>query len=111
MTRKKSDEYFHALPEKLNCAQAILKGFQVEFKISDSEIEVYRAWGGGRAEGGVCGALFAADRLLHQIKKESIAVEFNKEAGGILCAEIKSNKFSCAECVRIADELIDKQLI
>jgi hypothetical protein len=108
MSRIKSDQYFHILPENLNCAQAVLKGFQKEFNIADSEIEEYRAWGGGRVEGGMCGALFAAERLLGQIGKESVIQEFQKKAGSTLCKEIKANKFSCPECVRIADELVEK---
>jgi hypothetical protein len=69
MYNKSSQHYFHALPENLNCAQAILKGFQKEFNISDQEIEEFRAWGGGRTKGGMCGALFAAERLFYQAEK------------------------------------------
>ena len=64
MSRNKSLSYFHIPPESLNCAQAILKGFQQEFGITDQEIEEFRNNGGGRAEGGICGALFAAEKLL-----------------------------------------------
>jgi len=110
MTPIKSEDYFHSLPENLNCAQAILKGFQKEFDITDQEIEEYRAWGGGRAEGGMCGALFAAERLLRQIGKKSVVEEFNKKAGGLLCSEIKEKQFTCTKYVRIADELVKKNL-
>jgi len=110
MERKKSDSYFHVLPEKLNCAQSIQKGFQKEFNISEEEIEDYRAWGGGRAEGGVCGAVFAADRLLRQISKGSVAEEFKQVTGSLLCTDIKEKKFTCAELVRLADELVEKNL-
>jgi len=110
MTPIKSEDYFHSLPENLNCAQAILKGFQKEFDITDQEIEEYRAWGGGRAERGMCGALFAAERLLRQIGKESVVEEFNKKAGGVLCSDIKEKQFTCAEYVCIADELVQKNL-
>lgn len=103
-----SDQYFHTLPENLNCAQAVLKGFQEEFDISNQEIEDCRAWGGGRAEGGICGALFAAERLLIQIGKESVVEEFRTKAGGLLCSELKGKKFTCAEYVRMADELVEK---
>ena len=110
MSRKKSEVYFHILPEKLKCAQAILKGFQKEFEISDAEIEEYRAWGGGRAEGGMCGALFAAERLLRQVGKDSVVEEFRQKAGGLLCSDIKEKQLTCAEYVRMADELIQKNL-
>lgn len=104
--RIKSDRYFHTTSENLNCAQAILKGFQKEFSISDQEIEEFRAWGGGCAKDGVCGALFAAEQLLSRIGKQSVVEEFRKNAGGILCADIKEKQFTCAEYVRMADELV-----
>lgn len=108
--RVKSEEYFHVLPEKLNCAQAILKGFQKEFSITDQEIEEYRAWGGGRAQGGVCGALFSAERLLKQAGKPGITEEFNSTVGETHCLPIKALKYSCVDCVRLADKLIEKRL-
>jgi hypothetical protein len=110
LKRKKSDAYFHTLPENLNCAQSVLKGFQEEFKISDQEIEEYRALGGGRAEGGICGAVFAAERLLLQAGKKSVIEDFRQQAGGLLCTEIKEKNFTCAQLVRMADELVEKNL-
>jgi len=108
--RIKSNYYFHLLPENLNCAQSVLKGFQKEFNISEAEIENFRAWGGGRAEGGICGAVFAADRILSQIGKESVAEEFRIKAGGLLCTELKDKSFSCSEYVLMADELLAKRI-
>ena len=108
--RIKSENYFHTLPDKLNCAQAILKGFQIEFNISDEEIEEYRALGGGRTQSGICGALYSAERLLSEAGKPGITKEFKARVGEIHCLEIKTLKFPCIECVRIADELIEKQM-
>lgn len=108
--RQNSNHYFHLPSENLNCAQAILKGFQQEFSISDQEIEEFRAWGGGRAKDGVCGALYAAEHLLSQIGKQSIVEEFRKNAGGVLCSDIKEKQFTCVEYVRMADELIVKSM-
>ena len=110
MTREKSDLFFHTTIEDLNCAQAILKGFQREFNISNEEIETYRACGGGRVGGGMCGALFAAERLLRQIGKDSVVDDFRKMAGGTLCSDIKEKKFTCAEYIRMADELVEKSM-
>lgn len=107
--RIKSETYFHSLPDNLNCAQAILKGFQKEFDITDQEIEEFRAWGGGRAPGGICGALFSAEKLLTQVGKPGITDEFRAKIGEINCLEIKAIKFPCIDCVRIADELLEKQ--
>jgi len=108
--QKSSELFFHKEPENLNCAQAVLKGHQQEFHISDQEIEEFRAWGGGRAQNGVCGALFSAERLLRQAGKPGITEEFYKMANSIHCLDIKSNKFPCIDCVRIADELIELRM-
>ncbi|HLP06145.1 MAG TPA: C-GCAxxG-C-C family (seleno)protein [Paludibacter sp.] len=108
--RQSSEKYFHALPHNLNCAQAILRGFQQEFNITDKEIETYRAWGGGRADGGLCGALFAAERLLAEVGKESVVEEFRNQTGSMLCSELKGEKYTCAELVRIADELVKQNM-
>ena len=108
--RIKSEQYFHILPENLNCAQAILKGFQKEFSISDQEIEEYRAFGGGRVQDGICGALFSAGQLLKKAGKPDITNEFNSLTGGIHCKEIKGHKFPCINCVRIADLLIEEKI-
>jgi len=108
--RIKSELFFHTPPHNLNCAQAILKGFQKEFDITDKEIEEYRAWGGGRAEGGICGALFSAERLLRQAGKPSITEEFNISAGETHCLEIKAINFPCIDCIRLADELLKERL-
>ena len=108
--RINSDQYFHTLPGNLNCAQAVLKGFQKEFQLTDQEIEEYRALGGGRAQDGICGALFSAERLLTQAGKPGITEEFNKTAGETHCHAIKSLKYSCFDCVKLADGLLEKHL-
>jgi len=108
--RKKSNLYFHLQPDNLNCAQAILKGFQKEFDISDQEIEEYRACGGGRVQDGICGALFSAERLLVQVDKPGITDEFKAIVGKTHCLDIKKTQFSCIDCVRIADELLEKRI-
>ena len=108
--RKKADEYFHAKPENFNCAQAVLKAFQDEFDISEQEIAAYKAYGGGRAENGICGALFAAKRLSKQSEKESLEKEFVSELGTIYCRELKLSGKACLDCVRLADSLVEKEI-
>lgn len=108
--RTKSEVYFHSQPDNLNCAQAILKGFQKEFDITDQEIEEYSAWGGGRAQGGICGALYSAERLLTQAGRPGITEEFEAKTGKISCSEIKAIKLPCVDCVRLADQLIEKRM-
>lgn len=43
MSRTKYEEYFRVLPQNLNCAQAVLKGVQQEFEITNQEIEEFLA--------------------------------------------------------------------
>lgn len=107
--RKKSIEYFHVAPENFNCAQSILKGFQEEFNLSEEEIETYRAWGGGRAENGVCGALFAAKRLIDK-DKSILEKSFFENMGSIYCRELKKNKERCEDCVMLADRLVEDRI-
>jgi hypothetical protein len=110
MDKNKSLLYYHAAPYNYNCAQSILKGFQHEFQVEESEIEAYRSNGGGKAEGGVCGALFAANRLLAQAGKSPISEEFALRAGSVYCKDIRGVKLPCKELVRIADDLIAERL-
>ena len=109
-SRTKSELFFHSQPENLNCAQAILRGFQKELNITNQEIEEYRAWGGERIQGGICGALYSAERLLSQVGKPGITEEFKAKTGKIHCFEIKAIKFPCIDCVRLADQLIEKRM-
>ncbi|MCL1868194.1 MAG: C-GCAxxG-C-C family protein [Paludibacter sp.] len=109
--RTTSEKFFHIKPENLNCAQSVLKGFHNELNIEQNEIDDFRAFGGGRAPEGLCGALFAAETLLAHRGKSSIRAEFAKQAGDITCFKIKKNaKTSCNQCVKIADELLAKKL-
>jgi len=64
MKSKEAKMLFHG-KDKLNCAQAVLRTFQAEFGISDQEIGSAANAGGGRAEGGACGALHASRILLN----------------------------------------------
>jgi hypothetical protein len=110
MIRIKSENYFHASPDNLNCAQAVLKGFQHQFNLSESLIEEFKAYGGGRAPEGLCGAVFAADFLLAKQNRESIKFAFVQQVGSMYCKEIKANnKFTCSDCISIADELLAKK--
>ena len=106
-----SQNYFHTAPEKLNCVQSVLKSFQKELNIPDSRIAEFKAYGGGRAPEGVCGALFAAEVLLAEQGKPSIKEKFKAKAGNTNCLAIKrENKTSCRECIRIAGELLEKEI-
>lgn len=108
--RTKSEDYLHEKPERLNCAQSVLKGFQKELSIPDTEIEAYRVLGGGRAQDGVCGALYAAVQLVGESKKAELEQAFTAELGTVYCRELKRNKKACIDCVRLADRLVEKEI-
>lgn len=95
--------------EKLNCAQSILSAFRHRKDITQNEIDAAHAFGGGKADGGLCGALHAA-LLLHDDheKKQSLRESFAERAGSERCREIRARKIlTCAQCVELAAELLE----
>lgn len=106
--------YFHAKPNNWNCAQSIQKGFQDYTGLTDQEIEEkFRTKGGGRAEGGICGALYSAEQILEAkgILSSSIREDFLKKAGSTTCLQLKQElHFPCSSCVLLAEELLAEKL-
>jgi hypothetical protein len=97
--------------EKKNCAQSILAGFREECGVPGTVIEAARAAGGGRAEGGKCGALHAALQLCAaEGTKESLLQQFIEKAGSERCREIRQlKKLSCEGCVELAAKVLAEQ--
>jgi len=111
MKIKLAESLYHG-NEGYNCAQAILKAFQADYNISEQCIENASIKGSGRADNGICGALYATHLLL---KEDAIINEINQnfiiKGGSVLCKEIRKNKtISCKECVRLAAHEIQKHL-
>ena len=103
MVAEKAAEYFTGSP-RYNCAQAVLKAFQELHNVPEEQVAEFRRMGGGRAEGGLCGALYAA-RVLCQDPEGLAELEarFEREAGSTQCREIrKLKRLKCADCVRLA---------
>ena len=100
----KAFELFTAVPKLHNCAQAVADGMGR----SDLVPEL-AACGGGRAPEGLCGALHSALLLVKPEKRDAVKAEFSAAAGALTCREIKGEtRFPCAECVRIAADLVEK---
>lgn len=97
--------------ERLNCAQSILRAYGHRKDITQHEIDVALAFGGGKAAGGVCGALHAALLLVDDPeKKQRLRESFAKRAGSELCREIRAKKLiSCVQCVEHAAELLEAE--
>ena len=105
MKSKKAAKLFHG-KEGFNCAQAVLKAYQAESGMSDPVILSATVAGGGRAIGGVCGALYAAQIILGEGESSTqITEQFREKAGSIKCKDIKDGACTCREYVEIAAEL------
>jgi len=90
-----------------NCAQSVLLGWKDVYPVTDQKITDAKACGGGRAPGGLCGALWAALELVPDPEKqERIKNGFFNAAKSLYCNEIKGNTVPCNECVKIAVELV-----
>ncbi|MFQ5963773.1 MAG: C-GCAxxG-C-C family (seleno)protein [Candidatus Scalinduaceae bacterium] len=111
MKEKDAVRYFCG-KEQYNCAQAILKAHQDDLNIKDEQINEYKQFGGGKAEGGLCGAIFVIKNLLDDKEKsDHIEHSFNLTAGATTCREIrKLKKLSCPGCVKTASQLLSKHI-
>lgn len=102
----KASETFHHPVYKHNCAQAIAAKYQRLFADPDVVAKM-QANGGGRAEGGLCGALYAAMQAMPD-KAEEIKTAFaNQASGDVTCKALKQNgRVACTRCIDIADEVL-----
>jgi len=93
-----------------NCAQSIYTGFQELLDVVPTTIENARKLGGGKAEGGRCGALHAALDLSRRSEtEEELKSSFEKLAGSQNCREIRAKKIlSCAQCVELAATVLER---
>ena len=102
----KASDHFHQA-ENYNCAQAVL----AHFKQPAETVAEFKAFGGGNAPEGICGALYAARHILNDDAKfRQLCDEFAAQTGGALtCRALKSEaKFPCMQCVDLAAELVEK---
>lgn len=108
----RAEEYFHLAPYNWNCAQSIHKAYQATTGLTDELIELqYRGKGGGRAEGGVCGAIYAVQTLvdLGSQEAERLTDVFAQRAGGLTCRDLKGQcGRSCKELVALAQEVLEE---
>ncbi len=89
----------------MNCAQAVCHGAQ-----RDDLIEPMAGCGGGKAQGGTCGALHAA-MVIAAERGEEVMKKFAELNQATTCKELKSaQKVSCHECVSSAAQLLEAEL-
>ncbi len=105
--REIAESLYHG-KDKLNCAQAILKAFQDKYSVEQSKIDEFKAFGGGRAEGNVCGALYAAFALEKNDELHADMTEqFVSHAKSVKCLEIRGNKtLPCKSCVGVTADIL-----
>ncbi|OAM88957.1 Fe-S cluster assembly protein SufB [Termitidicoccus mucosus] len=99
---------FHRAPERLNCAQAVLFGYQSITHDRTIPVVDFKPFGGGRAPGGECGALHAACLLAPKAATE-IRRAFRGCAGATRCKEL--NGFACLKCVELAAHLLNEHTL
>ncbi len=105
MKSKIAAQYFHG-EEGYNCAQSVLKAFQQESGMSDETILAAKVAGGGRVEGGICGALIATQVILGEgDDSHRVTREFIKSTGSSLCSDLKKTECGCRGYVAKAAEL------
>ncbi len=95
-----------------NCAQSVIHGWsQYSEKIKNGSLEVSDA-GHGNADGGMCGALFAASEIAGVEKRELVIQKFKEKSKGHTgCRSIrKSRSLSCVECVGTAASILQECL-
>ncbi|MCF0224321.1 MAG: hypothetical protein HUK20_08620 [Fibrobacter sp.] len=95
-----------------NCAMSVAYAYARAQGKPEAEAlesaEMFRNFGGGRAPGGLCGALYAA-KMMEPDHGESIEDVFRKGAKNCtLCREIRPNTvIPCNRCVELAGEALD----
>ncbi len=89
-----------------NCSLAIAKAFDA----SDEIIQETATCNGGRAEGGLCGALYAGAKMVKtEEEKTALKNHFIEKAKFETCRDIRKNKvIPCSECVKTVAEFLDK---
>ena len=88
-------ETFH---NPYSCAQAVFAAFRKD--PSEEDMAFMKANSAGRAEGGICGALFAARMLVGESRRREVDAFFEEHVGGTQCSRIKSEaRTPCSQCV------------
>ena len=106
--KKTASEYHQQ--RRGNCAQSVAHAWNETHADYERPLSHYAGCGGGRAPGGLCGALHASCDLAHPAAREAIQTAFSEKTGGNLtCRDVRlSRKLSCNDCVALSAELLEK---
>ncbi|HXE42966.1 MAG TPA: C-GCAxxG-C-C family protein [Candidatus Baltobacteraceae bacterium] len=102
-----ASKVFRQPPERLNCAQAVLHAWHKITGDTSVPIVDLKAFGGGRAPEGICGALHTAC-LIAPDHAKTLKSAFAERLGSIYCKELRAaGNHRCIACVAEAAELLD----
>jgi hypothetical protein len=106
--KRKASEYHQQ--RRGNCAQSVAFAWGSTFVGARGVEDVFEGCGGGRAPGGLCGALHASCELAGAEAAATIKAQFAEQTGGDqTCKAIRAAKrVPCTTCVEIAAELLEK---
>lgn len=106
----KAIDTFRTSPWVHNCAQAVAFKWAKLYASPDTIVANLAGSAAGRAEGGICGALYAATLALPQ-HKDDIINDFRQQVGYTTCRDIKLYSHTpCPNCVDLADQLVEKYI-
>ena len=98
---------FRKAPAHINCAQTVIHAWREVTGDTAIPLAEFKPFGGGRAPGGLCGALHAACRIAPD-KAEALKASFAQRLGSVLCSELRAAKqHPCELCVTHAVELLE----
>ena len=105
---KKSASEYHQ-QRRGNCAQSVVHAWNLKNPANKKPVEQYAGCGGGRAPGGLCGALHASCDLAGPEAGKTIEKKFaGKTGGNLTCRDVRAaRKLSCNECVALAAGLLE----
>lgn len=114
MKTRAVDSYTGKNGVRLNCAQSVARAAKEEYGVTETETESLKAFSGGRAPDGMCGALYAAQWLIGRKSAkaaEEVINAFREAIGETRCKEIRAaKKCSCMDCVAEAALLAEKYI-
>jgi hypothetical protein len=103
-------ENFRRPPQMLNCAQSVLYAYQAVYGDASMPVSEMKPFGGGRAPGGLCGALHAACTIAPQ-KAEVLKSKFAATTGSTLCKELReTSELACQTCVSESARILQDEL-
>lgn len=98
---------FRQPSERLNCAQAVLHAGREVSGDTSIPLAGLKPFGGGRAPGGLCGALHAAC-VAAPGRTEALKSAFATRLGSLYCRALRAaGEHQCATCVAQAAELLE----